>query len=65
MALILSEGRAWGREGGSVGGGGGGGGGRRELERLMAGTLVFDAAILGAASCPPLIGSSQHIYLFP
>lgn len=51
--------------GGGWGGGGGGGGGQRELERLMAGTLVFDAAILGAASCPPLIGSSQHIYLFP
>lgn len=42
----------------------GGGGGLRELERLMAGVVVFDAAILGSASRPPLIGFSEHIYLF-
>lgn len=36
----------------------------RALERLMAEAFVFDAAILGSASCPPLIGFSEHIYLF-
>lgn len=47
------------------GGGGGGEGARlRELERLMAGVVVFDAAILGVVSRPPLIGFSEHIYLF-
>lgn len=45
-------------------GGGLGWGGLRELERLMAGVVVFDAAILGSASRPPLIGFSEHIYLF-
>lgn len=30
----------------------------------MAVAVVFDAVILGYASCPPLIGFSEHIYLF-
>lgn len=55
MAIILSEESA----GEKVRGGGVG-----ELERLMAGVVVFDAAILGSASRPPLIGFSEHIYLF-
>lgn len=54
MAVILSEERE--RESEK--------GGLRELERLMAETVVFDAAILGSASRPPLIGFSEHIYLF-
>lgn len=58
MAVILSEERV--REkvrwwwGGVVG----------ELGRLMAGVVVFDAAILGSAFRPPLVGFSEHIYLF-
>lgn len=56
MAVILSEERA----GEKVGGGWR----RGELERLMAGVVVFDVAILGSASCPPLIGFSERIYLF-
>lgn len=55
MAAILSEGRE--RESEK-------GGRLRELERLMAGVVVFDAAILGSASRLPLIGFSEHIYLF-
>lgn len=59
MAVILSEERGE-RESEK----GGVGGGLRELERLMAGVVVFDAAILGSASRLPLIGFSEHIYLF-
>lgn len=58
MAVILSEERGE-RESEK-----GGVGGLRELERLMAGVVVFDAAILGSASRLPLIGFSEHIYLF-
>lgn len=58
MAVILSEERGE-RESEK-----GGWGGLRELERLMAGVVVFDAAILGSASRLPLIGFSEHIYLF-
>lgn len=58
MAAILSEERERERERES------GEGGLRELERLMAGVVVFDAAILGSASRLPLIGFSEHIYLF-
>lgn len=54
MAIILSEESAGEKVRGGVG----------ELERLMAGVVVFDAAILGSASRPPLIGFSEHIYLF-
>lgn len=59
MAVILSEERAGEKVGGVVGV-------RRrgELERLMAGVVVFDVAILGSASRPPLIGFSERIYLF-
>lgn len=60
MAVILSEERGE-RESER---GWGVGGWLRELERLMAGVVVFDAAILGSASRPPLIGFSEHIYLF-